>query len=193
MRLAAALLVAAALPTWAWPAPRQVRAARNAAPAADDPAAPVREAYQLDRIFVAQGGHPPKSGHAAVPWDPPHRARLFTRRLAALLDTDDRYARVTGEGGTLDDDPLLDAQDFDLSVFKDLAVELVWREGDRAEVRARFTLGGAARDRRFAVLREAGRWAIDDVRTAGDEGSSLAAQLSEPHPCADGWDEPCRN
>jgi hypothetical protein len=194
--LVAALLLAAALPAWA--APKATRPASGKGPRAaherarparaDDASAPVREAYRLDQAFVAEADRPDEQRHALAPWEPPHRDRLFTKRLAALLETDARYSSVTGEDGALDGDPLLDAQDFEDDVFKGVRVDVLEQSGDRAEVRARFTLDGP-REVLFTVVREQGRWAVDDIR--GPSGS-LAALLSEPHECAEGWKEPCR-
>jgi len=200
----AALVLLAALPCWAAPGAGKAGSGGGKAggsgkgrghgtdgkPAAraDDPSAPVREAYRLDQAFLAEADRPEEERHAAVPWEPPHRDRLFTKRLAALLETDARYSSVTDEVGALDGDPLLDAQDFDDDVFKGVTIDVVDRKDDRAEVRARFKLDGP-REVRFVLLREQGRWAIDDIR--GPSGS-LAELLSAPHDCAEGWNEPCR-
>jgi hypothetical protein len=127
---------------------------------------------------------------ASVPWEPPHRDRLFTRKLARLLETDLRYSRLTNQVGVLDGDPLFDAQEYEDGVFDSLAVEVSEREGERAEVVARFK-NYAVRVMSFVVVREGNRWAIDDILTT-EPAASLAAQLAQPHFCARGWTGPCK-
>jgi hypothetical protein len=169
-----------------------ILASAPALAAAPDPVEAVREVYRADRAFLkATAGKQGAKTAAKVqpPFEAPARARYFSRRLAGLLDLDERYAAAVNEVPYLDGDPLLDAQDWDDAVFDDLAIEPGPRAGDRAEVRVRFQVFGSPRDLRFDLVLERGHWRIDDIRNGE---SSLARGLAEvPRPCVPGWKGPC--
>jgi hypothetical protein len=149
------------------------------------PDAPVREAYRLEA--AALRASPAVRQRLTLPLEPPNRARLLSKALAALVERDARYAELTGQVGNVDSDPFLAGQDVQEGVLADLAIDVVRAAPARAEVRARFQ-NFEPRDVRFAVVLEDGRWVIDDVR----EGSvSLRAELARPYFCAEGWTEAC--
>jgi hypothetical protein len=146
-----------------------------------DPTAPVREGYRIEAAHVAaevaSSRGPPRRDlleKAQPPWFAANRGKIFSARLVALWEADDRRFEKTGEI-SFDADPFLDAQDFDDTVLRDLAIDLVQRAGERVEVRARFTNFGQTTDVRFDVVREVGRWVIDDIRT---RGGSIAGELA---------------
>lgn len=165
-----------------------VLAASPAMAAADDPAAPVREAYRLELESLG-----PHWGAAkAPPWRAPHRDKLFSRRLAELWATDERYSEATHGSGNVDFDPFISGQDYQEDVLDDLAIEVVEQKRDRAEVRARFTNPRPVTVR-FVVVREDGRWVIDDILdTVGRRVYSVSRALARPYPCGDAWKERCR-
>jgi len=151
-----------------------------------DPTAPVREAYRLERLSLDAYASTAEAPARRVliernqpPWFPVHRPKLFTLRLTGLLEAEDRLAVSVQGVANIDSDLFLDAQDFPPDALHDLAIDVVEQGRDRAVVRARFTLFGAeARALRFEVRLESGRWLIDDVRVS--DGSSLAARLGRP-------------
>jgi len=158
------------------PSPRSA----TATPARRDPAESVREAYRMKKESSPERRFSLEEAS--------HRDRLLSRRFAALWELDERWSRVTRQVPNFNLDPLLFAQDYPGDVLGDLVVDIVERRGDRAEVRARFTVYSAPRDIRFDVLLEQGRWVIDDIRSEGQS----AAQILAVHPCAEGWTGPCR-
>jgi hypothetical protein len=162
-------------------------AASSAGAAADDPSTPVREAYRVERESLGQhwtSGRKP-------PWRAPHRDKLFSKRFAELWATDERYSEATHELGNFDSDPFIAAQDYRDDVLHDLVIDIVKRKGNRAEVRARFTNFGPVTVR-FVVIRERGRWVIDDILNTGDGTVySVAKALAEPYVCSEAWKERC--
>jgi Protein of unknown function (DUF3828) len=150
--------------------------------------APVREAYRLEKESLEQN----RPSERSPPWRAPHRDRLFSKRFAALWATDERYGAATRDMGNIDHDPFIAAQDHEDDVLRDLAIDVVERKGDSAEVRARFTNFGPV-DVRFTVILEDGRWLIDDIHNRM-EGAvySVAEMLARPYWCTESWKERCR-
>ncbi len=157
--------------------------------AADDPAGPVREAYRLERESLG----PHFTSEREPPWRAPHRDRLFTRRFAELWATEERHAEVTREMGNIDLDPFISGQDYGEDVLHDLLIEVEERKPDRALVCARFTNLRRVTVR-FVVVREDGRWVIDDILDTVDGAPySVSRALARPYTCSDLWKERCRN
>ena len=80
-------------------------------------------------------------------------------RLRALVDADRKEAK--GEEGRLDFDPIINAQDWKLSALK---VTLVSRNGDSAVVDAEFHNIDTDEHIRFLLVRQQGKWAIDEIQ-----------------------------
>lgn len=160
-----------------------------AAAALDDPATPVREAYRLEKESLAQRRTP----ELKPPWQAPHREKLFSKRFAGLWATDERYSAATHDMGNIEHDPFIAAQDHEADVLRDLVIDVVERNGNRAEVRARFTNLGLV-DVRFTVILEDGRWVIDDIHNRMEGAAySIAEMLARPYWCTENWKERCRS
>jgi len=163
-------------------------AAIPAAAGADDPATPVREAYRLERESLK----PNWNSGERPPWRAPHRDRLFSRRFARLWATDERYSEATQRLGNMDVDPLISGQDYEEDVLHDLVIDVVKQRRDRAEIRARFT-NLRPITVRFVVVREEGRWVIDDILdTVDGTVYSVSRALAKPYVCSEAWRERCR-
>ncbi len=79
--------------------------------------------------------------------------------------TDRRRSQVTppeGEVGKLDWDVFVDGQDWKIS---DLNVALVSEAADRAQVSAQFNNLDEPKEILFDLVREDGRWLVDDVQS----------------------------
>lgn len=90
--------------------------------------------------------------------DHPGYANVYSRRLQTLIDTDEK-ATPKGDAGTIDWDVFVNGNDWDI---KDLTIALVAKSEARAQVRARF-MSFKAHDMLFDLVRENGRWFIDDI------------------------------
>jgi hypothetical protein len=86
--------------------------------------------------------------------------RNYSARLRKLIDADRESAAKEGDAGKFDWDPIINAQDWKLTNVKIL---LVSRTGDDAVVDAAFRNLGSDQQMRFTLVRESGKWAIDDV------------------------------
>jgi Protein of unknown function (DUF3828) len=84
---------------------------------------------------------------------------VYSKRLQALFDKD-AAERPEGDEGRLDFDPFVDGQDWELSGLK---ISQVYRSGGEARVRAVFANFGEPRNVVFNLVREDGRWRIDDI------------------------------
>ncbi len=80
---------------------------------------------------------------------------MYSKRLQALIDKDAAESRA----GRLDWDPVVDGQDWDVT---GLNIKEVYRSGGEARVRAVFVNGGP-RNMLFNLVREDGKWRIDDI------------------------------
>ena len=114
-----------------------------------DPAAVVRPLY--DRYL--REGEPAPALNEAAPW---------TDDLRAAIEATLAYSRAVGEP-IIDFDPLIDAQDFQLS---NLRVEVVQQpQEDRAIVEARFSNIGRTTIVYYDMRAVDGAWRVDNVRT----------------------------
>lgn len=103
------------------------------------------------------------------------RRAAFSRRTADLWDAKERKTQK-GDAGPMEFDPVSNSQDPDIRSFSVVAEEMA---GDRARVAATIR-GRTARPTkadetiRYLLVREGGRWLIDDIRgTAEGEGWSV--------------------
>jgi hypothetical protein len=85
---------------------------------------------------------------------------FYSRRMQRLLEAD-RKATPKGDAGTIDWDVFIDGNDWALSEMK---ITLVSRSEAKAQVRATFRNHKEPRDMLFDLVRERGRWVIDEVR-----------------------------
>lgn len=92
--------------------------------------------------------------------EPPGYSDVYSHRLQALIDAD---AKVTPEGevGKIDWDVFVNGNDWQLSK---LTITLISKSGARAQVLARFFNFKDPHEILFNLVREDGRWAIDDIR-----------------------------
>ena len=89
-------------------------------------------------------------------------ARSYSARLRKLIDADQQAAHKEGDAGHFDWDPIINAQDWKLSGLK---VTLVSKSSDVAAiVDAAFVNIGSKQRMRFTLVRENGKWAIDDIQ-----------------------------
>lgn len=146
-----------------------------------DPAALVRQLYEVKRAEVASWKAPPGAHERRAAFTATRAAfdAALSHRLAGAFEEEAR--RAQGGPGRFNADPLLWAQEFDDDVLHDLRVELLQRSGDRARVRARFTNGIVSRKGPVEVLFElrieGERWRIEDIRSGG---GSLVQILTSP-------------
>lgn len=136
----------------------------DAARAIPDPAPVVRAIYEpyLDAEAA------PRPLIEAAPW---------SRSLSALIEG--LEARVIEEEAPiLDFDPLIDAQDWQLSDVSAETESLV--EASHASVRARFTNSGAAQEVSYDLIWEDERWKVDNVRGPAWDLRSIITPVAPP-------------
>jgi hypothetical protein len=115
-----------------------------------DPANVVQRFY--DPYLVADGQIPPLA--EAVPW---------SAQMSADLQA--MFARSQAQGEPiLDFDPIIDAQDYQLSDVRTATEAIV--EGSHASVRASFTNAGQHEEVLYDLVWQDDRWKVDNVRTA---------------------------
>ena len=133
MRLVLAVLVVLSLGT----------AAAIAAPFDSDPVSLIKAIYAT---YTADN-------------DNPGLPRIYSKRLQALIDKDEKE---TPEGmvGRIDWDVFVDGQDWKLTELK---IALVSKSADKAQVRATFKNFGEPSNQLFDLVREDGHWRIDDI------------------------------
>jgi hypothetical protein len=158
------LLVVAAAPL-AFAAPALAAAARDPA----DPRAPVAALFAIE-----------KTGHAPLA-TPAQRAAALTRGLAAMWDKAEARASRGGDVA-IDFDVVTNSQGAEV---KSCALAVTRRDANRATVVATIDPGDwlrrSARENvvTFALLRQAGRWRVDDVAgIAEPKAWSLRAMLA---------------
>ncbi len=96
--------------------------------------------------------------------DSPRFAALVTPGLLRLVKTDARRAARRGKAPTLDGDPFVDAQDWEISA---LTID-VKEEGAKATARIAFKNAGAARSVTLNLVKaKDGGWRIDDFIGSG--------------------------
>jgi hypothetical protein len=98
----------------------------------------------------------------------------YSARLRKLVDADQKEAKANGDAGKFDWDPFINGQDWKLSA---LEVLLVSRSGEGAVVDARFHSLGTEQDIRFILVRESGKWAIDDIQARNKPRWSMSKIL----------------
>jgi hypothetical protein len=115
-----------------------------------DPATVVQSLY--DPYLVPDGQIPPLA--EAVPW---------SAQMSADLQA--MFARSQTQGEPiLDFDPIIDAQDYQLSDVRTATEAIV--EGSHASVRASFTNAGQHEEVLYDLVWQDDRWKVDNVRTA---------------------------
>lgn len=89
--------------------------------------------------------------------------KYFTKSTADLIWKD--ATTVKGEVGALGADPLYDAQDTEIKKF---AIGKVSTDGEKATVLVTFENFGEKKTISFALLKEAGKWKIEDIAYGAD-------------------------
>jgi hypothetical protein len=134
-------------------------AAPAEAPLASDPAAAARPLY--DPYFV-EGGQFPEFRNQA-PW-----SAAMWAQLEAMVARSEAI-----EAPILDFDPLIDAQDYQLSNLNVTTDAVV--ENSHATVRASFTNGTRPTEVIYDMVWEGGAWRVDNIRTATWDLRQIAA------------------
>jgi hypothetical protein len=101
-----------------------------------------------------------KAIYATYETDTPGLENIYSTRLQALLDKDEKET-PEGEVGRIDWDVFVNGQDWKLSELK---ITLVSKTADRAQIRASFKNFGDANNILFDLVRENGAWRVDDVQ-----------------------------
>ena len=135
----------------------------RAAPA-DDPVAVIAAIY---RIYQESTNDPDLSD-------------VFSRRLQALVDEDEKNTPA-GEAGKIDWDVFVDGNDWALS---NLRIDLASKSAGGARVRARFDNHKEPRELAFDMVREGGRWKIDDVASLRAGGRWTMSKILKGAPDA---------
>ncbi len=94
--------------------------------------------------------------------------RYFDPSLAKIIADDSARAAKTGDVGTLDGDPFIDAQDWNISSF-DIQVTPI--DANHANSVVRFDNTGQARLLRLQLVRISGLWKIHDIDYGGEQGT----------------------
>jgi hypothetical protein len=104
---------------------------------------------------------------------------FYSKRLKGLFVRDDKEAKKRGDSlGSIDFAFYVNGQDTEAGWEKTLHLELLSRDGLRAEVKAAFK-NFTPQDLRYTLVQEKGRWLIDDVRSTGANSWQLS-KLFEP-------------
>jgi hypothetical protein len=98
-----------------------------------------------------------------LPLDKPATMRLFTPALRKAIDEDSRRAAKRNEVPTLDGDPFVDAQDWDIKSF-DIAVQD--KAPDKATGTVKFDNDGDTKTITLDLVKTADGWHIDEITTA---------------------------
>jgi len=152
--------------------------------AGDGPDATVRRAYAVTIRELAS------QGKAEPPWRPPHRDQLMSKRLAGLFARDDQFMEESGDVGHIDSDPFISGQD---GGVKNLKVTIGSQQGDKATVFADFRSLGEPVRVGFAMVRENGRWVIDDItNTVDKQPFRVSDLLSQSYDCGSFMKKPCK-
>jgi hypothetical protein len=114
---------------------------------ADDPVATVRAFYAKDDVNASE---------------------FYSKRLKALFARDTQKAKREGGMGNLGFAFHVNGQDTEDNWQKTLRLAVVSRTENRAKVKATFK-NFNPNDIRYAMVRENGRWLIDDARSLGKE------------------------
>ncbi len=146
------VMLAAALVACSPPAPQKTEAETEigASRAIPDPAAVVRTLYAP---YITADGQAPSLEDAA-PWSARMQAEIAAMQARS----------GAGDGPSLDFDPIIDAQDYQLSNIAATTDSLV--EGSHAVVRAQFNNIGAPQEVVYDLVWESDRWKVDNIRTS---------------------------
>jgi hypothetical protein len=95
--------------------------------------------------------------------------RPFSRRLAGLYQAalENSTVREIPVAG-LDFDPAVNGQDVEPETYRSARFTVASQRGDRAVVTATFRNGGP-QEVRFDLVREGGRWLVDEIRSVKGE------------------------
>jgi Protein of unknown function (DUF3828) len=85
---------------------------------------------------------------------------IYSKRLQALMDKDEAETHE-GEEGRIDWDVFIDGQDWKLS---DIKIVLISRDATKAQIRATFKNVGDPKSILYDLVREDGKWRIDEVQ-----------------------------
>ena len=99
--------------------------------------------------------------YQSAPAKGPDLGKVYSARLQALVDADAK-ATPEGEVGKIDWDVFVDGQEWEIAELK---IAVVSEDGDRAQVSASFENLGEPREMLFDLVREGGRWLVDDVQS----------------------------
>ena len=99
--------------------------------------------------------------YQSAPSNGPDVGKVYSARLQALIDADAK-ATPEGEVGKIDWDVFVDGQEWEISELK---IAVVSEDADRAQVSASFKNMGEPREMLFDLVREGGRWLVDDVQS----------------------------
>lgn len=102
------------------------------------------------------------------------KARVYSKRLQALLDKEARQAR--GEVGNLDFDFAVNGQDTETGYRKTLRYETASESGNKAVVKVRFR-NFEPQLLEYDLVRESGGWVVDEVRSLGKTKWVLSSVL----------------
>jgi ABC-type transporter MlaC component len=106
------------------------------------------------------------------------RARFLSKDLAAAVKKDIDQAAESNDVGALDFDPVSDSQD---PTIKDLKIEPLSAQGDKAQVKVSFSTYDPGRDELlYDLVMEGGEWRVYDISKQGNANDawSLRALLS---------------
>ncbi len=85
---------------------------------------------------------------------------IYSKRLQALMDKDEKETHE-GDEGRIDWDVFIDGQDWKLSELKIVPVA---RDATKAQIRATFKNFGEPKSILYDLVREDGKWRIDEVQ-----------------------------
>ena len=105
------------------------------------------------------------------------RASLYSARIRAQIAKLKKACARRDDLCLPDADFLVDGQDYQI---RDVAAKLVSQKDDRAKVEARFRNFDTAVVKTYALVREQGRWVVDDIED--DQGGLM--EMLKPLPAA---------
>jgi len=101
-----------------------------------------------------------------LPLNSPKIRALISPGLLRLIDADEKQAAKRNEPPTLDGDPFVDAQDWEIPSF---TIDVSDKGSDKAEATVQFTNGGSPSTVMLMLVKLNGAWRIDDF--IGIDGS----------------------
>lgn len=106
------------------------------------------------------------------------RAKYLSMDLAAAVKKDNDESAKSGDVGALDFDPVSDSQD---PMIKDLKIEPLQVQGDKAQVKVSFNTYDPKRDELlYDLVKEGGQWRVFNISKpgGGEDAWSLRQILS---------------